>query len=312
LVDGKKTKVAFVLGGGGARGLAHIGVIRVLSEAGIVPDLVVGTSMGAVIGGMFAQYGDIETVERKVISYIESFGVKGKWLGFLGQPHSKNQRDLFRDLTNYVKKQYVGIKTLTRVSLEEKEILLEPLRAFFRDDIIENCKLPFAAVAVDLRSGKTEVMTSGPIIESVYASAAVEGAFPPLETDGKILADGGPIAIVPVEIARNMGAGKVIAVDVSPGIKEEECSTGLEVILRADTIAQNRLRLIDLSMADIVISPRITAVHWANFSRVRYCVRRGELATRASLDKIMKVISPLPWWKKIFSAPVDRREQGFV
>ncbi|MEE9555156.1 MAG: patatin-like phospholipase family protein, partial [candidate division Zixibacteria bacterium] len=264
--------------------------------------LIVGTSMGAVIGGMYAQLGDIGRVEEKVISYIESFGVKGKWLSFLGEPHVKDQRDLFGDIAYYIKKQYIGIRTLTNVALEEKEILYEPLKAFLEDDRIENCKIPFAAVAMDLRYGKTEVLTSGPIIDAVYASAAVEGAFPPIEQDGMILADGGPVAIVPVEIARKMGAKKIIAVDVSIEIKEEEkCSSGLQVILRADTIAQDRLRMIDLGLADLVISPKITAVHWANFSRVKYSIRRGEIAARASLDKMKDLVSSKPWWKRVLT-----------
>lgn len=301
-MDNPGYRLALVLGGGGARGLAHIGVLKVLEDTGIKPDLIVGTSMGAVIGGMYAQSGDVAKVERKVVSYIESFGVKGKWLSFLGEPHGKDQRDLFGDIAYYIKKRYVGIKTLTNIALEEKEVLYEPLKAFLEDDRIEDCRIPFAAVAIDLRYGKTEVLTGGPIIDAVYASAAVEGAFPPIEHHGMILADGGPIAVVPVEIARKMGAKKIIAVDVSLEIKEEgECSSGLQVILRADTIAQDRLRKIDLAQADLVISPKIKAVHWASFARVKYCIRRGEIAARGSIDKVKDLAIPKPWWKRILN-----------
>lgn len=293
--------MALVLGGGGARGLAHIGVLKVLEKAGIKPDLIVGTSMGAVIGGMYAQIGNIADVEKKVVDYIDSYGVKGRWLSFLGEPHMKDQKDLFHDIAYYVKKQYIGIRTLTSVSLEEDGILLDPLKAFFREGDIGNCLIPFAAVSIDLRQGRMKVFESGPIIEAVYASSAVEGVFPPLEYDGMLLSDGGPIAIVPVEVARQLGARKVIAVDVSLELKEEkECPTGLQVILRADTVAQDRIRLLDLSMADVVISPRIKAVHWASFSRINYCIRRGERAAREALEKTRKLAGPPPWWRRLF------------
>lgn len=280
--------------------MAHIGVLKVLQREGIRPDLIVGTSMGAVIGGMYSQLDDIVEVEKRVKDYIDSFGVQGRWLNFLSRPEVKNHRDLFGDIANFIKKQYIGIRTLTSVSLEEKDILYEPLCAFFNDDLIENCRIPFAAVALDLRYGKTEVMTKGPIIDAIYASSAVEGAFPPIELRGLLLSDGGPIALVPVEIARRLGAKKVIAVDVSPGLKvEEECSSGLEIILRADTIAQGRIREFDLSQADLVISPTIRGVHWANFSRVNFCVKKGEIAALAAIDEIMRILAPRPWWRRI-------------
>ena len=304
-MTGDRHKLTLVLGGGGARGLAHIGVLKVMQKAGIRPDLIVGTSMGAVIGGMYAQLGDIASVESKVLSYIDSYGVKGRWLKFLGEPDARNQKDLIRDISYYIKKRYVGLRTLTNISLEEKEVLYGPLKSFFLEDSIENCRIPFAAVSLDLLNGRIQVFDSGPIIEAVYASSAVEGVFPPLEHYGMLLSDGGPVAMIPVEIARKIGPGKIIAVDVSLDIKEEiEYSSGLQVILRADTIAQERLRLVDLAQADLVISPRIKAVHWASFSRIKYCIKRGEIAARDSLDKIKELAAPKPWWKKVFSRPL--------
>jgi NTE family protein len=306
-VAGGKYRLALALGGGGARGLAHIGVLKVLEREGIKPDLIVGTSMGAVIGGMYAQLCDVGEIERRVISYVESFGVKGKWLSFLGEPHAKNQRDLFRDIAYYVKKRYIGIRTLTKISLEEKEVLYGPLKSFLDDDVIENCRIPFAAVSLDLSNGTIETIDSGSIIKAVYSSAAVEGVFPPLEYEGMHLSDGGPVAIVPVEIAAGMGARRIIAVDVSLDIKQErEFSSGLQVILRADTIAQDRLRRVDLSKADLIISPRIMSVHWANFSRVKYCIRRGELAAGQALPEL-KNLAKRGWWKRLIPDKVRFR-----
>ncbi len=297
---GHKYNLALVLGGGGARGLAHIGVLRVLQREGIMPDLIVGTSMGAVIGGMYAQIGDIGEVERKILSFIGTFGVKAKWLNFLGELDDKDRHDMFRDIAYYIKKRFAGFKTLTRISLEDKKILYDPLSSFFSDEPIENCKIPFAAVALDIKNGSMEVLNNGSIIESVYASAAVQGVFPPIDYRDMLLCDGGPIAIVPAEAARILGANRIIAVDVSPDIKEKaKFASGLEIILRADSISQDRLRRIDQRMADVVIAPRVHAVHWGNFTRAEYCIRRGETAAELSLNAIKDLTTKKPWWRKL-------------
>lgn len=299
-----KYKLALVLGGGGARGLAHIGVIRELLKQDIVPDLIVGTSMGAVVGGMYAQTLDIDLVEARISEFVGRFGTRGKWLGFLGKLESGNKDDLFHDVANYIKKHYMKIKAITAISLEDKNLLYEPLKEFFADDRIENCKIPFAAVSVDLWSGKQIILDGGPIIDAVYSSAAVQGVFPPMEYRNMFLADGGPVAVVPVEAARAMGARYVIAVDVSMRIKREESfATGLQVILRSDSISQERLKEIDLGKADVVITPGVQAVHWANFGRIKFCVRRGEIAAHKALKESSFINRIKPWWKRAINLP---------
>ncbi len=299
-MTGYRYNLALALGGGGARGLAHIGVLRALQKAGIRPDLIVGTSMGAVIGGMYAQMTSVDRVEEKILTFIERFGVKARWLSFLQQAESREHHDMFRDIAYYIKRQFAGLRTLTSVSLEDRKVLYDPLTDFLRDERIEECRIPFAAVALDLKKGKMEVLNRGSIIESVYASAAVQGVFPPTDFQGLILCDGGPVAIVPVEAARNLGARYVVAVDVSPDIKEKsEFTSGLEILLRSDSVSQDRLRRIDRRLADIVVAPRVHTVHWANFSKTDYCIKRGEEAGKKAIDAIRALVRPRPWWKRI-------------
>jgi NTE family protein len=305
--------LALVLGGGGARGLAHIGVLRVFQRANIRPDLIVGTSMGAVIGGMYAQMTNIDRVEEKILTFIERFGVKARWLSFLGQVDSRDHHDMFRDIAYYIKKQFAGLRTLTSVSLEDRKVLHDPLTDFLRDETIEECRIPFAAVALDLKKGRMEILDRGSIIESVYASAAVQGVFPPTDYQDLILCDGGPVAIVPVEAARNLGARYVVAVDVSPDIKEKsEFTSGLDILLRSDSISQDRLRRIDRSLADVIIAPRVHSVHWANFSKTDYCIKRGERAGREAIDDIRALLKARPWWKRIIfrNKWLDIRQRG--
>jgi len=299
--------IALVLGGGGAKGLAHIGVIRELTRHDIMPDLIVGTSMGAVVGGMYAQTLDIDFVESRIVEFVERFGTKGKWLNFLGELESGNKEDLFHDITNYIKKHYMKIKALTAISLEDRSLLYEPLNDFFSDDQIENTRIPFAAVSIDLLEGRQMVINSGPIIGAVYSSAAVQGVFPPLEYQNMLLADGGPVAIVPVEAAKAMGAKHVIAVDVSMKIKRETSfAAGLQVILRSDSVSQERLKKVDLEKADLVISPDVQAVHWANFGRVKFCIEKGEIATHKALKESSFKNKIKPWWKRVIYLPHRR------
>lgn len=295
-----KYKLALVLGGGGARGLAHIGVIRELVKRNMVPDLIVGTSMGAIVGGMYAQTLDIDFVEAKLTEFVERFGTKGKWLGFLDRLESGNKEDLFHDVANYIKKHYMRLKALTTVSLEERELLYEPLNEFFSDDRIENAGIAFAAVSIDLWGGRQIIVDKGSIINAVYSSAAVQGVFPPLEYGDMLLADGGPVALVPVEAARVMGAKYVVASDVSMKLKRETAfNNGLGIILRSDSVSQERLKSVDLDMADLVISPQVNAVHWANFGKIKFCIKRGELAARRILKDAAFEDRLKPWWKRV-------------
>jgi NTE family protein len=298
-----KHNLALVLGGGGARGLAHIGVIRELERQNIRPDLIVGTSMGAIVGGMFAQTLDIDLVEAKITDFVDRFGTKGKWLGFLDRMESRNKEDLFHDIANYIKKHYMRIKALTAISLEERDLLYEPLIEFFADDRIENARIPFAAVSLDLWGGRQIVVDNGSIIGAVYSSAAVQGVFPPLEYRDMFLADGGPVAIVPVEAAKALGARYVVASDVSLRLNREiSLKNGLEIILRSDSISQERLKHFDLRMADLVISPDVQAVHWANFGKIKLCVKRGQQAAEQALRESSIQYKIKPWWKKIFGS----------
>ena len=226
----KNFNLALVLGGGGARGLAHIGVLKILEREGIRPDLIVGTSMGAIIGAVYAQQESAQMVEDIVLDYLDDFVKQKQWFKLLNFASSKEKHTLFADLTNYIYKRIMGLRAITKISLEPKETLLEPLKNIIVDGNMEDCRIPFAAVTVDLIEGQMLVLNKGPIIDAVYASAAIEGVFPPLEYYGGLLADGGPVNITPVEVARDFGSKKVIAVDIHQDIKRiEKLSTGLEI-----------------------------------------------------------------------------------
>jgi len=296
----KKYKLALALGGGGARGLAHIGVLKVLERENIKFDLIVGTSMGAIIGAMYTQLPDAEAIETKALSFLDEFLEGKQWIKTLDPGLSADKPSLLTELSQYVQRRYLTLKALTRIALEPKESLYEPLKSVILDNNIEDNEIPFTAVSIDIVNGKPIVLSRGSIIDAVYASAAIEGVFPPLEYDGGLLSDGGPVNITPVEVALNLGARKVIAVDVFQKIRRvDKFVNGLEIIMRGDNIGLNRLRQIELAMADIVIYPEVSAIHWASFGRASECIELGRKAAEIKMPEIRKLLSRFAWLSKI-------------
>jgi len=288
-----KYNLALALGGGGARGIAHVGVLKVLERENIKVDLIVGTSMGAIIGAMYSQSGDARAVEKSVLAFVDKFLQEKRWIAVLNTQREESKRSLLAELSSHVLRRYLGLKALTRTALETKESLYEPLQDILIDNNIEDNQIPFAAVSLNLVTGETLVLSRGPIIDAVYASSAIEGVFPPLEKNGAFLADGGPVNITPVEVARKMDTRRILAVDVHQKIhRVEKFANGLEVIMRADSIGLNRLRQIDLAEADMVIAPNVGSIHWANFNKARECIRRGEKAAEMMIPALRNMIKP--------------------
>ena len=271
--------------------MAHLGVLKVLEREAIPIDFIAGTSMGAFVGGAYSQLVDIKTLEEKARRYFSEVGVRGEWLNFLGKDGDQRRKSLFQNLSQFILKKYVSFLTLSRSHLEDQDSLLGPLRTFLEDKNIEEGKIPFCAVCIDLVSGKEIIIDRGNIIEAVYASSAIEGVFPPLKKGSRLLADGGPTSQVPVEAARKLGAEIVLAVDLPKEIKpEREFRNGLDLILRAEAIAVEKLKRLTLRYADIIVTPEVRSIHWANFSKVEECIAQGERATERKLPRIRELL----------------------
>ena len=297
-----KYNLALALGGGGARGIAHIGVLKVLERENIKVDLIVGTSMGAIIGGLYSQVGDASVVEKKVLGFLDTFLENNRRIQLLSPQKSEEKQSLLNELSSYVEKGYFGYKALTRISLEPKETLFNPLKSLLIDNNIEDNPLPFATVSLDLYGGEMKVISSGSILNAVYASAAIGGVFPPLPLVGCFLADGGPISITPVDVARSLGAKYVIGVDVYEKVlKMESFANGLEIYKRSDDLGLNRLRQIELANADLVIAPSVGTIHWANFNKAYECIRRGEQAAEMMMPSLQNLLTEKNWYEQFIA-----------
>jgi NTE family protein len=299
----QKTKIGLALGGGGARGLAHVGVLKALEEEKIPIHAIAGTSMGAIVGGAYVQYRDSRKLISIVHQLIDKFDLQTGWMDVLRHQYEKEQRreGLLKELSYYVRSRLIFVVGASRISLESEKKLLEPLQAAIRDEPIEKAGLSFAAVTVDLVSGKEVVITKGSMLDAVYASASIEGVFPPLKTAGRLLSDGGASSLVPVDAARGLGADFIVGVDIPLTIREEtKFASGIEIVLRADDITRDKLNRLLLEKCDVVITPDVGSIHWADFGRVDECIQKGYEAAKSKAAQIReKTKGEVSVWKSL-------------
>jgi len=302
--------MALVLGGGGARGLAHIGVLKVLERENIPIDYIVGTSAGAIIGGLYAQTGKVAEVERRIRTYLQSPPYKQ-----IAKSLEKTKKDStvgpwIDRLTHFIKHQYMFARSLTSLSLLEKKILEEAIAFLFDEQDIQTLHIPFAAVATDLFQGEEVVFTSGSIRKAIFASAAIPGVFPPLRWDGKYLVDGCVLANLPIRQAYQLGADRVIAVDVTRDFSRKQTfANGIDVLFRADEITAHRLYSLQLQEASLVIRPEMGDAHWADFHHMDAFIRLGELAAEKARQTLHAMaFSSQGFWKPFWNKKQWRKE----
>jgi len=256
-----KPRIALVLGGGAARGFAHVGVIRALEKERIPIDLVVGTSVGSLIGAIYA-------------SDLDSFDLE--WTAF------KLEKE---DLLDY------GVLTaFTGMGLARGDKLEEFVKSRVKVANIEDLKIPFAAVATDLNWGKEVVIDKGPVARAVRASSAIPGVFQPVQHMGKILVDGGVVDNIPISVARAKGADIVVAVDISESVANTNITNIVDVILQATNIMFALNVEHSKKDADVLISPAVGDVAMLDFTQKKRCMQAGIEAARLAAPGIRKAV----------------------
>lgn len=270
-VDIPKPKVALVLSGGAARGFAHVGVIRALEQEKIPIDLIVGTSVGSLIGAIYA-------------SDRNSFELE--WTAFQLEKESLFDYGMFTAIT--------GMGLAKGAKLEE----------FVKSKIptanIENLKIPFAAVATDLNLGKRVVLDKGSVVKAVHASSAIPGVFEPVRHQGRLLVDGGVTDNIPIGVAREMGADIVIAVDISENVENHNLTNLVDVMLQAVNIMFNENVLSHKKDADVLITPPVGKVAMLDFTQKKQCMQAGIEETQKAMPAIKAVIAD--WRPKAVAA----------
>jgi NTE family protein len=257
-----KPKIGLALGGGAARGFAHIGVIKALDTNGISPDIVVGTSAGSVVGSLYAAGFGAFDLQKLAIQLEESS---------------------FKDWALFDRGFLKG----------------EALEAFINKQVgnkpIESLKRRFGAVATDLGTGEAMVFGSGNVGQAVRASSSVPGVFSPVVIRGREYVDGGLVSPVPAHAARQFGADIVIAVDISGRPSGRKGSGSLDVMLDTIAIMGNTIGRYELKEADVVVRPQIQALPVANFQGRNEAILEGE---RAGFAAIASIRERLAAWDK--------------
>ena len=275
----ENNKIGLVLGGGGARGLGQIGVLKALKKQSVPVHMVAGTSIGAVIGAMYAATLDPDWIENKFKEFIDSEAYKRIGLHRL-IPTSQPNSSIFQTAATYMKNQIIINLANDRLGILKQERLSEIIEYLLPVKTFEELKIPFSCLAVDLNSGEDVVFNSGNLIEAIVASSAIPGYIPPIGKNGMLLTDGAVSCPVPVKTVRKMGADFRISVDVGLNHFEPLKNPNLlQVLGRAEQITSTRLGEVKSEKADITIRPDTMNVFWAEFDKIDQLVKLGAEAT---------------------------------
>lgn len=287
-------KFALVLGGGGARGISHIGVIKVLEENGLVPELITGTSIGALIGASYAVDRDAEKLERRMIDFLNSDGVDRGPITMVDRLNWDNGDgdDWISRVTRFLQKEMFLRIAMFSSSLLAKNSLRSCMEVFLPDIDLTETQIPVWPVCTDLVSGEQVVFKEGPIISAVMASCAVPGYMPPVEADGMLLMDGGIADQLPAGIAKEAGVKVVVSVNVGTELREfSPMPDGIDIISRSMEVMSSHLSREGLLHSDIVISPEVGDIDWRTFDNYKGLIARGETAARAVIDEIRRLLA---------------------
>ena len=255
LPERRRARIGLALGGGAARGFAHVGVIQVLEEAGLHPNYVAGTSAGSLVAALYAS-GKSSQELRRVADTMEEAEITDWMVPLLNRGALRGEA-----LARYVNTQVGG-------------------------KLIEQMKIPLAIVATDLRNGEAVAFRRGNTGSAVRASSAVPAVFQPVRIGDREFVDGGLVAPVPVRQVREMGANFVVAVDISSDPEGNPAGDTFQILMQTFAIMGKSINALALREADMVVRPPLSGVKSADFSARRRSIEAGRAAMQALLPQL--------------------------
>ena len=279
-----KPYLGLALGGGGARGAAHIGVIQVLHRAGVRPDVIAGTSAGSTVGAMYAATLDPAWIEKRFREFIEHESFRTFNSGELLD--GRNQETFLSKVTSKVKQHYMVILGLNRSYVAKREILENAVDYLLPVDTFEELKIPLKILVTDIHSGEDIVHESGDLKEAIVQSSSIPGFFEPTHKDGRLLVDGGVTAPLPVSVLKKL-TELVMAIDITNhSLKPLEDPNMIEIVRRSDIITSLKLKDRIAKDADILIRPDVLGLHWSEFGKFDDLLKSGRDAAAKTLKSI--------------------------
>jgi NTE family protein len=256
-ISRKKPVIGLALGGGAARGFAHIGVIKALESQGIFPNLVVGTSAGSVIAALYAS-GYRGTELQKIALSLDEAAITDWALPFSGRFGGMIKGDALQAMVNRL----------------------------IKNQTIENMPMPLGIVGTDLQTGNGVLFQRGDTGQAVRASCSIPGVFQPTIIQGREYVDGGLVSPVPVRYAKQMGADIVIAVNISTEPSSQDSSGSLGILLHTTSIMGKSINTFELDLAQVVIQPELKSMRSTDFKSRNAAILAGEEATFKQIDQI--------------------------
>jgi NTE family protein len=295
--DAPRPKVGLVLSGGAARGLAHIGVLKALEEQGIKIDAIAGTSMGAVVGGLYASGYKIDELEKLALNI--------DWQAALSDAPPREDVPFRRkqDDRDFLVKQKLSFRDDGSLGLplgviqgQNLALLLESLLAHTSDTRdFDKLPIPFRAVATDIANGEKVVFRKGHLPQVIRASMSIPAVFAPVELDGRLLVDGGMTDNIPLDVAREMGVDVAIVVDIGTPLRNrKQLITVVDVLNQSITLmtrSNSEEQLAALKPSDVLIQPALAAFGVTDFGKAQEMIDAGYRATRI-LDARLAVLKP--------------------
>lgn len=296
--NAERERVGLVLSGGAARGLAHIGVLKALEEQGVVIDAIAGTSMGAVVGGLYAAGYSVAELER--------LATQLDWQQALSDEPPREDIPFRRkqDDRDFLVKQKLSFRDDGSLGLplgvlqgQNLAVLLEKLFARVGESDFDQLPIPFRAVAADIASGEAVVFSQGHLALAVRASMSIPAILTPVELDGRLLVDGGIANNIPLDVARQMGVDRVIVVDIgSPLGSTESMQTVFNILNQSVALLTRRnseAQLATLDEQDILVQPTLTGFGVTDFARAEDMMDAGYRATHALQARFVGLAQPI-------------------
>ncbi len=277
---GARPGIGLALGGGFARGFAHLGVLRVLEENQIPVSHIAGTSVGSILGAAYASGAPLS----RVISTCRTLR--------------------FRDIARW---------RVSRLGLASNQRLAGLIERVFESRQFEDLRIPLAVVATDLSSGEPVVFTQGNLIDAIRASCAFPGLFEPVEIGTRCLADGGLVAPVPTRAARELGASSVLGISVGMHDGHRGAPTNIfQVVSRAVSAAQKHQLEVWERHADLVLRPEVQSLAWDDFDRAEEAIEAGAAAARCALPRIQKLLRQKEHAAREVEARVEAEDKSYL
>jgi len=312
--ESTRPKIGLALSGGGARGAAHVGVLRVLEEQHVPVDFIAGTSIGAVIGGLYAAGVSVDVLER-MLSEVD-------WTDTSNDRIQREDRSFRRkrDDDLYLVRAAPGISDRGEVRFpaglvqgQKFDLLLRSFTAAVAQaHDFDQLRIPFRAVAADIVTGEEVALGEGDLATAIRASMAIPAVLAPVEINGRLLVDGGVAANLPIDVVRKMGADIVIAVDVTTSLAtREQLTSVLAIADQLTTLLTRRnsqAQAATLTQNDILIAPELTGITYADFSRAGEALDLGDKATRAQSGLLSALAVPDEEYRVLQTA--RRRERA--